>query len=103
VACKYELHPTQINTWKKEAVANMSSVHASRGRHGFLAIWHGGFYDSSQVKDFIGTPEYEAHKKNRFPPADYAIPIAENEAFILSNHALRDSFRKRFLSTQSLY
>ena len=23
---KYELHPTQINSWKKEAVANMSAV-----------------------------------------------------------------------------
>lgn len=23
---KYELHPTQISTWKKEAIANMSSV-----------------------------------------------------------------------------
>ena len=23
---KYELHPTQINTWKREAVANMASV-----------------------------------------------------------------------------
>ena len=26
LARKYELHPTQINTWKKEAVANMASV-----------------------------------------------------------------------------
>jgi transposase len=26
LARKYELHPTQINTWKREAVANMSSV-----------------------------------------------------------------------------
>lgn len=23
---KYELHPTQINTWKREAIANMASV-----------------------------------------------------------------------------
>jgi transposase len=23
---KYELHPSQINTWKKEAVSNMASV-----------------------------------------------------------------------------
>ncbi|MEK7199137.1 MAG: IS3 family transposase, partial [Bacteroidota bacterium] len=23
---KYELHPTQINTWKREAVTNMASV-----------------------------------------------------------------------------
>ena len=26
LARKYELHPTQINTWKKEAVARMSTV-----------------------------------------------------------------------------
>ena len=26
LARKYELHPTQINTWKKEAMANMSAV-----------------------------------------------------------------------------
>jgi len=26
LARKYELHPTQINTWKKEAVSKMSSV-----------------------------------------------------------------------------
>lgn len=26
LARKYELHPTQINTWKKEAVANMAAV-----------------------------------------------------------------------------
>ncbi len=26
LARKYELHPTQINTWKKEAVSNMSAV-----------------------------------------------------------------------------
>ncbi|HVZ96309.1 MAG TPA: transposase [Chitinophagaceae bacterium] len=26
LARKYELHPTQINTWKREAVANMAAV-----------------------------------------------------------------------------
>jgi transposase len=26
LARKYELHPTQINTWKREAVSNMASV-----------------------------------------------------------------------------
>lgn len=26
LAKKYELHPTQINTWKREALANMASV-----------------------------------------------------------------------------
>jgi transposase-like protein len=26
LARKYELHPTQINTWKREAISNMASV-----------------------------------------------------------------------------
>ena len=26
LAHKYELHPTQINTWKREAIANMAAV-----------------------------------------------------------------------------
>jgi transposase len=26
LARKYELHPTQIHTWKREAIANMSAV-----------------------------------------------------------------------------
>lgn len=26
LALKYELHPTQINLWKKEAISNLSSV-----------------------------------------------------------------------------
>ncbi|MBU6157913.1 MAG: transposase [Bacteroidetes bacterium] len=29
LARKYELHPTQINTWKREATANLSSVFGS--------------------------------------------------------------------------
>ena len=29
LARKYELHPTQINNWKREAVANMASVFGS--------------------------------------------------------------------------
>lgn len=29
LARKYELHPTQINTWKREATANMGSVFGS--------------------------------------------------------------------------
>ena len=29
LAHKYELHPTQINSWKREALANMASVFGS--------------------------------------------------------------------------
>lgn len=59
--------------------------------------------ENEEVKKFIGTPEYEAHKKERFPTVDLAIPIAENMAFLLSDADLRFQFRKRYEATAALY
>lgn len=58
---------------------------------------------NEEVLQFIGTPEYEAHKKERFPNQDLEIPIASNEAFLLSSPALRDVFKKRYAKTENLY
>jgi hypothetical protein len=55
------------------------------------------------VQAFIGTPEYLAHKKERFPKPDFAIPLNKNEAFMLSNEVLRVSFKKRYTVTAALY
>ncbi|MBK6861495.1 MAG: nucleotidyl transferase AbiEii/AbiGii toxin family protein [Saprospiraceae bacterium] len=55
------------------------------------------------VKEFIGTPQYQEHKKLRFPKTDFDIPIKENEAFLLANQELRDKFKARYESTKSLY
>lgn len=55
------------------------------------------------VLKFIGTEDYEAHKKRRFPKKDLETPIAENEAFKLSDPKLRDAFKKRYVSTKALY
>ena len=55
------------------------------------------------VQDFIGTDEYNEHKINRFPKVDYDIPIAENEAFLLNDLELRESFKKRYEKTAALY
>lgn len=52
---------------------------------------------------FIGTPEYEAHKKERFPPVDFEIPITKNMAFLLSDEDLRNQFKKRYTDTKALY
>lgn len=56
-----------------------------------------------EVQDFIGTNEYHAHKKERFPTQDYEIPIAKNEAFLLSNPKLRERFKERYTATAALY
>src|SRR5690349_3617528 len=46
--------------------------------------------DNPQVLDFIGTDEYKKYKQEHFPVEDFAIPIANNEAFLLQDKATRD-------------
>lgn len=55
------------------------------------------------VQQFIDTEAYYAHKEKRFPAADRAIPIAENEAFLLNDTAVREDFIKRYKLTAGLY
>ena len=59
--------------------------------------------DSPEVLAFIGTPEYVAHKKKRFPKADLEIPIHANQAFLLSSADIRKDFATRYESTAALY
>lgn len=56
-----------------------------------------------EVQKFIGTEQYLAHKKDRFPPTEFAIPISENEAFLLKDKKLRKKFSDRYLRTSALY
>jgi hypothetical protein len=56
-----------------------------------------------KVKAFIGTDEYKNHKMKRFPPKDFEIPIANNEAFLLINPELRKRFSERYKKTAALY
>ena len=55
------------------------------------------------VQQFIGTPEYLAHKQKRFPAADRAIPIRKNEAFLLNDAVVKADFIKRYKETAALY
>lgn len=56
-----------------------------------------------QVQKFIGTDEYQEHKLARFPEKDIIIPIAENEAFLLTDKDLRKRFIQRYKKTADLY
>jgi len=66
------------------------------------------YYDISQllehpdVKDFIGSPEYQERKKVRFRAGDN-LNISENEAFLLSDPATRDQYALAYQATASLY
>jgi len=56
-----------------------------------------------EILAFIGTPAYLAHKAERFSTKDAEVPVPENEAFLLSDPAIRADFRKRYESTAALY
>jgi hypothetical protein len=56
-----------------------------------------------QIQEFLGSPEYLAHKATRIKGADNLIPLNEHPALLLNDLEIRDSFKKRYLSTSKLY
>jgi hypothetical protein len=67
------------------------------------------YYDVSRlllredVQAFVGTEEYNRHKSVRIRGKDAEVPLVENEAFLLSDPALRSNFATRYAKTASLY
>jgi hypothetical protein len=59
--------------------------------------------ESPAVQAFIGTEEYNTHKKRRFPTVDFEIPIEKNEAFLLNSKEIREDFKARYKTTAALY
>lgn len=66
------------------------------------------YYDVSQllkldrVQKFIGTKEYHAHKEERFRASDEK-DLIKNQAFILSDTAMRKKYKDEFLISKNLY
>ncbi len=58
--------------------------------------------ESDRVKKFIGSPEYFAHKKNRFGSKDEPN-LTQNQAFILADEKMRNFFKAEYQKTQNLY
>jgi hypothetical protein len=56
-----------------------------------------------EILDFIGTEEYLQHKERRFPATDFAIPVRENEAFLLNDAEVRNRLQKRYEQSKTLY
>ena len=46
---------------------------------------------------------FEAHRKKRFPSINYAIPLAENQAFLLSDPEDFDALKKAYVGKRALY
>jgi hypothetical protein len=55
-----------------------------------------------EVRSFVGTEAYKAHKAKRFRGGDNPN-IAENEAFILDASETRNAYTKAFAETSALY
>lgn len=55
-----------------------------------------------EVVDFIGTPAYEARKRQRFRAADERV-IARNPAFVLADPYRRTTFATEYARTAALY
>jgi hypothetical protein len=56
-----------------------------------------------RIQAFIGTEEYYKVKEDRFPVADFEIPVNKNEAFLLTNKKIRDDFKRRYEISKNLY
>ena len=55
------------------------------------------------AQNFIGTPNYVAHKKKRFPVKEQGIPLAEHEAFLLKDAETRKQYEDEYKKTAALY
>jgi hypothetical protein len=58
--------------------------------------------EQAEVQAFIGSTAYQAHKQLRFPKADNQH-IASNEAFLLSELAVRTLYERKYRETAALY
>lgn len=104
IAC---YHPGYTFVEKLQTIATKFRQEQSeqRGRPNYMRQYYdvACLLGRDDVQKFIGTEEYRQHKKIRFPKKDLEIPVAENEAFLLSNPEVRDKFKIRYSATANLY
>lgn len=61
------------------------------------------FLGDKKVIDFIGTEEYQHHKKLRFPKEDFNLPVSKNQAFLLEDTEVHKKLQKRYADSKGLY
>jgi predicted nucleotidyltransferase component of viral defense system len=108
IACYHSgytlIEKLQTITAKFRAEQNQGEPKGS-GRVNFMRQYYDVYQllQRQEVVDFIGTEEYKSHKAEHFRGKDLEIPIAENEAFKLTDAEIRKEFKKRYISTAALY
>ena len=100
-------HPGYTFVEKLQTIATKFRQYQETGKMPANFIRH--YYDvacllnNDTVQAFIGTEEYQAHKKKRFPAKDQKVPLSEQEAFLLKDTAVREFFEKEYKKTSALY
>jgi hypothetical protein len=103
VAC---YHPGYTFVEKLQAISTKYRKRLEEGRFPENFMRH--YYDiycllqDQQVLNFINSAEYNAHKEKRFSKDDEKV-ISKNEAFLLSNEGIKNTFKKQYKATQALY
>lgn len=104
IAC---YHPGYTFVEKLQTIATKFRKEQEGGSEGvnFMRQYYDVYclLDSPEVLEFIGSDDYLAHKQRRFPAADSLIPIQSNQAFLLDDPKIRESFIKRYKATSGLY
>ena len=92
-------HPGYTLVEKLQTVSTKYRKQQESG--GFSENFMRHYYDifcllkEKSIQEFISSPEYNDHKKNRFRKEDNLI-IAENEAFILSDPKTRSLYENEY-------
>lgn len=58
--------------------------------------------ENSRVLEFLGSPEYLAHKNNRFRTGDEK-DISKNDAFTMPDKSVRQLYNREFVKKSSIY
>jgi predicted nucleotidyltransferase component of viral defense system len=109
--------PKDISSWAYDyAVARKVDIIDNRAkgvacydpRYTFAFDFMRHYYDvyellqRPEIKEFIGTEAYKAHKAKRFPKADNQI-IVENQAFIIGDPATRKLYEEAYADSSALF
>ncbi|WP_400263142.1 nucleotidyl transferase AbiEii/AbiGii toxin family protein [Sphingobacterium sp. SG20118] len=57
----------------------------------------------TEIQNFIGSNEYYTHKERRFPAIDFAIPMNENQAFLIHDKQIEEQLDKLYINSNALY
>ncbi|GAB7027999.1 nucleotidyl transferase AbiEii/AbiGii toxin family protein [Geotalea toluenoxydans] len=99
-------HPAYTFVEKLQAVSTKFRKQQAEGTFPENFLRH--YYDiycllgEGRVQEFIGTDEYEQRKIKRFPDADNR-DISTNEAFLLTDPAVRALYEVEYAKTRGLY